>query len=112
MTNPSSTSLHPASLQRIARDMTATVRRIAPSWVGAELTLERLERDWVLEIPVTLGENGGVMVGVAKDQVVQRVIVQGLLPGYRVLGVGEDGRLLITDGVMRLWARPIEDGDL
>ena len=48
------------------------------------------------------------MVGVPRDQVILRCVVRPVLHGYEVLGVSDDGRLLVSDGSLRGWATPQE----
>ena len=85
--------------------------RATRSWYGSELTLERRVGGWNVEIPVRIGANGGSMIGVARDQIVIQCLVRPNMQGYEVLGVRDDGRLLVSDGSLRGWAGPYTEGE-
>ncbi len=103
--------LHPLCLRRTTDALGARGLRATRSWLGAEFTVERKVGAWSVEIPVQLGENGGSMVGVPRDQVIVRCLVRPTLEGYEVLGVADDGKLLVSDGSLRAWAAPRTEGE-
>jgi hypothetical protein len=103
--------LHPLALRRTSKALRARGVRTTRSWYGTELTLERKVGVWNVEIPVRIGANGGSMIGVARDQIVIQCLVRPNMQGYEVLGVRDDGRLLVSDGTLRGWAVPYTEGE-
>lgn len=95
--------LHPTMLKRLEEVFQGGLTSAVPSEFGCEMTLVRQTEGAEIEIPLLVGESGGVQVGVRKDRAVSGALIDTRVGSWSVLGVREDGAMLCTDGTTRAW---------